>query len=311
MKKLSSAMLSLCASVAFLSAVEAQTVPMLPQGTRALVIEILGQSNANGSDAKWNTLTDDTKAIYNEVANYTRVWERFVVPSSSSFVPLEPGFALGSTTAEPFIGPEMSLARFLHDHYSPQVNDIEIFIIKYAVPNTILRADAMELDWSASSTGELFDKWRSPMSSDARRAILNLGYQKDEVVHLGVVWAQGYTDARNYPGVGAQEYGRKLVDFMAAVRDELAQESPFVVVQTVEPLSGGFPDLAILRRTQEFIGTRFPYCAFSSTAGLALDPTFTVHMTARSQIVNGQRIGAALIDYFAVNNAQYLTLADL
>ncbi|MFK7740788.1 MAG: sialate O-acetylesterase [Planctomycetota bacterium] len=283
------------------------TAPVFPANARAVVIEVLGQSNAEGQDSDWSTLDPTLQQLF-DAQSFAWIWDDYINAGSNSFVPLTPGYVQSAAhqpgTANPWFGPEISLAYSLNRQFG-----VDVFIVKYAVGSTRLHPGTGR-DWSPSSDGELLKDWRADYTYPARAEMLNLGYAADEVVHMGVVWAQGYTDGRN--GF-APFYLSNLFSLIPDVRSHLHPESPFMLVQSVNP--AGFPGIDVVRAAQFLVGTTLSDCAYSATDGLNTVITATggtgVHLDNRSQLGNGIRIANSLLALYAQGNTPYLRLSDL
>lgn len=292
----------------------APSFPALPPGTRALVVEIAGQSNAVGVQSAmaghaslWEQLPLATRTRYLTSAQGAVIWDAFGAQPAYRFERLEPGYSEsggGPGTPTAHIGPEMSIVDSLVRTYG-----LPIFVIKYAIGGTQLELAPQYRDWSPASQGEFFDTWKDDYSVLARRAIVQLGFAANEVVHLGCVWAQGYNDARAM--VGAQYQGN-LTTFIDQARQRfLDPASAFVVVRTVRPINPPVQiinDLLLVRQAQVTVANATPHCVWSNSDNLFLWDG--LHLDAQAQLDNGHRIATALLSTYA-QGTPYRTLDQL
>ena len=297
------------ATTAFAQPQPATASPVIPDGTRAVLVEIMGQSNAAGVGARWDSLTPGLQATFGAVSAYASIWTAHrPIPGNQIFTPLVPGWCRsgggpGSPDAE--IGPEMSVAYRLNALYP----GLDIFIVKRAVGGSSLSPNFVNPNRSWDpQLNTIYGGWLQDYTNPARDEIVNnLGYLDTEVVHLGCLWAQGYSDAQI--AANANDYVFNLVDFIDEVRLELHAESAFVIARTIIPTIPPPVGLTTVRNAQVRVGNIYPDCAWSDTDGFTYsDP---VHLDARSQLGNGIRLVNALSGIYAVGNTPYVTLADL
>ncbi len=297
------------ATAAFAQPLSATASPVLPAGTRAVLVEIMGQSNAAGVGAVWNTLSPALKTKFGAVSAYASIWTAHrPIPGNQIFTPLVPGWSRsggGPGSSDAQIGPEMSVAHRLNVLYP----GLDIFIVKRAVGGATLTSSGVNPNRSWDpDVHTIYDGWLVDYTKPAREELVNnLGYLETEVVHLGCLWAQGLSDSLTL--AHAQAYNFNLTSFIDDVRDDLHAESAFVVARSVIPTSTLPMGLTIVRTAQESVGNIYPDCAWSDTDGFTYSDD--VHLDAISQLGNGIRLVNALSGIYNAGNTPYVTLADL
>lgn len=93
-------------------------------------------------------------------------------------------------------------------------------------PNATLVAERDGLDWSPYSTGELFDRLVSTISSTVNN-VIETG---NTPVLAGIVWSQGERDA--YTLDDATSYSHNLVEFVQALRQQISSILPNNAIET-------------------------------------------------------------------------------
>lgn len=189
------------------------TLDDVPQGTRARVIFLIGQSNATGCSLTSYLKSGVEEEKYSEFdTGYGNVLINFSLDnqkysSNGAFVPVD----LSCGAGEGYFGPEVGMAEVL----SPALNGENIFILKFSMSGFSLNYHWL-YDYSPSF---IYDAFR-----------IFAGTYLDYLVSKGyapsldaICWMQGESDTTDYK---AKKYYDNTVAFVGYLRSDFAKYAP-------------------------------------------------------------------------------------
>lgn len=149
--------------------------------------------------------------------------------------------------------------------------------------------------WPWGKGGALHDVWTQFV--DAR--IAELKADGSQVQVSGFLWHQGIDDAIH--GKLAAHYERNLTDLIGVLRTRYATpQTPFVLARSVNsrmvqrtPDPEGKSPMSVVRRAQVTVGETVPFATWVDVDDLP--NVNTHHFSADSQLIIGQRYGAAFL----------------
>jgi hypothetical protein len=123
-----------------------------------------------------------------------------------------------------------------------------------------------------------------------------------------VLWYQGESDANCASKAG--QYATRLRQLIAAVRCELGEALPFIIVLVSISCTDRFPFVQQIRKAQQAVAQDTEHVVCVDTDGLPLQSD-GLHLTLEAQIALGQRIAAAWLQYECEHNATTALATDL
>lgn len=247
------------------------------------VFLLAGQSNMAGADSE----VSDPPGFQQTEADHATLFTTAPLPegdSSSIYVPW--GELKGHSVKQKLVhGPEVGFARALHKAGWRRVAIIKVF--------ANFRRDVASWPWAKN--GDINKAWMTFV--DAR--MKELPGKGESLKVQGFLWDQGIDDAIH--GKLALEYEKNLTELIASLRTRFnAADAPFVVVRSgnsrivqPKPDPEGKSPMSIVRRSQVKVGESVPRAAWIDIDDL---PNVNIHhFSADSQLIIGQRCGAAFL----------------
>ncbi|MGN6553377.1 MAG: sialate O-acetylesterase [Verrucomicrobiota bacterium] len=246
--------------------------------TRYDVYLVAGQSNTDGRGAaseltgslsNWAQPQSDVRIYYANPVNSNPANPTY----NSGWQTLTPGFSVppgfGGALPSSTFGPELAFARTVADANTNR----HLALIKVSKGGTSLSSD-----WNPAS-GYMYATFTN-MARVALSALTNEGAQ---YTLRGMIWHQGESDG----SLSTSSYQSKLTQFINAVRRDFAATNlPFGELATNRSLT--------VRQAQFNVAEIMPYVGFASSSNLSTLAADDPHFTARSQLIMGQRMAAAL-----------------
>ncbi|MGV6809898.1 MAG: sialate O-acetylesterase [bacterium] len=171
-----------------------------------------------------------------------------------------------------YFGPEIS---FAHQVASVFPDDQHI-IIKYVASGSYIR------EWSP----------KQPLYQGLLRQIQLVNLPEALSTIDAIVWMQGESDCRSTQL--AQQYGRRLHQFITQLRRDLASPNSLFIMGGVSPQNQGFPAVEQVRVQQQAIHQTVTNTRYIETNDL---PTFdNTHFNTDGLLALGERFAAAYIE---------------
>lgn len=233
-----------------------RTTTPLADPTHVMVIEIVGQSNQQGTssligDAPFNTSVAVNQYLGNE--DKISIWDKIesgatymdVIPSDpATWAPMDASWGRGGQGVAPgTIGPEVSLCHRIFQAWRPK----HLYVIKCTRGGTALakhaEADQAQMDWNFNSVGEwsVYQTWKHGYHAPAMQSIAAT-HGSGRIWHGGVFWLQGASDARDSVTPGTNNiidsttgleahaaYHQNLTALLNGFRAEIGASVPLIV----------------------------------------------------------------------------------
>ncbi|HEY8574169.1 sialate O-acetylesterase [Phenylobacterium sp.] len=240
------------------------------EGKLAAFVIFAGQSNALGFGMDGSTLPGE----YGKPDPLTLIWSS----RAQAFEVMQPGVNTGTANTPAAWAAEVAFARAFR-----QANPKEpLYIVKSAKGSTGLAADPQRIDWSPSSTGEMFDATAAEVA--AARAAAGVGAVD------AVFIVQGEQDATQ--AAWADAYGRNVTDWFAAIRTRWMAdpEGPIFFARVGEPLAHA----QAVSRAQALADAADPHAASVETTHFLLQAD-SLHYSAAAHLEMGQAFGRLFV----------------
>ena len=239
---------------------------------------LAGQSNMDGR-GKAVDLSDEQR----RPSEKTIIFYRNPPHASDGWQPLAPGFSIPPKHKRgipaPTFGPEIAFAAVMERTQPAR----RFALVKGSKGGTSLRSDWKPgIKGEPDSQGAIYRNFIATVRL-ATEALTKAGH----TFHLrGLLWHQGESDVRS----SAEEHHRRLVEFAARIREDLA--APKLPIVVGEVFDNGNRDS--VRTALRRLADGDPACALVSSEGTTTwDPG--THFDARSQLLLGRRYAEAML----------------
>jgi len=233
--------------------------------TPPALIVVAGQSNALG----YTLGPADLPHNFGRSVPDVWIWEA----SKARFTPMTPAQNTGSPNNPKAWGAEVQFAfRWRAAFCSP------LYIVKHARGDTGLAADPQELDWSPSSSGELFDATAAEIAA-AKAALAAKGFTPRV---KALLWMQGEKDASEESKGTA--YEANLRDFISQVRTRWGDARTVIHIGQIDRMGPSYPGAAKVRLAQARVAASEKNVSLVDTDPLPRQAADGLHLTGQAQI---------------------------